>query len=464
MKWFRSYSLRPTIKQLLHHPVVGEDVKVMGHIRTVRKFKKIGFIDITDGSSHKNLSVVCKDVDLLNDFKVGQSVCVEGTIVESKGTQDYELSCDVRKHKMEIIGDIEELYPIQKKETSFQFLRSIPEFRHRTSTLASILRLRSDVELSLLNFFKKQDFVKVTPPMITSADTEGAGEQFALEPINPRSTIVNGKEEIDHFFGKPAYLTVSTQLHLEILAASLNRVWTLTPCFRAEYSNTNRHLSEFWMLEAEISFVEEISQLTDFCEDMIKSVILDIKANSEDILGSRFSDSEKQIMQKRWDITDNKWPSITYTEAINILKDHDSSVQWGDSISTEHEKWLAGEHFKSPVFITDYPKLQKPFYMPLSKNNDPSHPTVGCFDLIFPTIGELIGGSLREHNYEKLVQELESRGMKRDMNWYLSIRKNGSVPHGGFGMGFERLLLYLTSIENIRDVVTFPRSPQSCDC
>ncbi|CAH6722717.1 asparagine--tRNA ligase, mitochondrial [[Candida] jaroonii] len=436
----------------------------MGHIRTVRKFKKIGFLDITDGSSYKNLSVVCKDVNLLNDFKVGQSVYLEGTVVESKGTQDYELSFDVNKHKIKIVGDIEDSYPIQKKETSFQFLRTIPEFRHRTSTLASILRLRSDIEFSLLNFFKKQDFVKVTPPMVTSADTEGAGEQFALEPINPRSNIVNGKEEIDHFFGKPAYLTVSTQLHLEILAASLNRVWTLTPCFRAEYSNTNRHLSEFWMLEAEISFVEEISQLTDFCEDMIKSVILDIKANSEDVLGSRFNDAERQIMQERWDITDKKWPSITYTEAITILKNHDSSVQWGDSISTEHEKWLAGEHFQSPVFITDYPKSQKPFYMPLSKNNDTSQPTVACFDLIFPTIGELIGGSLREHNYDKLVEELQSRGMKRDMNWYLAIRKNGSVPHGGFGMGFERLLLYLTSIENIRDVVTFPRSPQSCDC
>ena len=446
-------------------------VRVHGHIKSVRQSKNVGFIDLSDGSDYRTLNVVVQDPQLMlssTHLKVGQSIAVEGEWVESKGTQDYELVLSPinPNHNLQIIGQVPDTYPIQKKVNTMQHLRNFPTLRHRTSTLASILRFRSFLEGEFIRFFNDNQCVKVTPPIITGSDCEGAGEQFKVDRITKDDPAFK-------FFGKDTYLTVSTQLHLEILAMSLNRVWTLTPCFRAEDSNTNRHLSEFWMLEAELCYVDDVKQLTTFTENMIRYVTQSLKRNSADILGSRYKRDDIAVMTNRWDtiLSEKEWPSITYTEAIDIinrvmLKGRlKGRLQWGDSIQTPHEKWLAGTHFQSPVFITDYPADVKPFYMPKSKEFNPEKPTVACYDLILPDIGELVGGSLREHKYDSLVEEMKARNMNiNDMEWYLSLRENGTVPHGGFGMGFERLVAYLACMDNIKDVIPFPRVPDDCKC
>lgn len=476
--------LAPTIGEIFTHPPkVDSQVIARGHIKSIRSFKNIGFIDISDGSSFLTLNVVFLDPDHVfeqSKFKVGQSVVVKGKWIESQGKQNYELQYDRNdpSHEILVLGDVPDNYAIQKKHQTLQYLRGVPTLRHRTGTLASVMRFRSNVELAIMKYFSTNDFVKVSPPMVTSSDCEGAGEMFVVTPLNNNSKEVNEK-----FFGKDAYLTVSTQLHLEVLALSLNRVWSLSPCFRAEDSNTNRHLSEFWMLEAEMCYIEKVHQLTDFVENMIRLVVQHIQDDTsqyklggvEDLHKSRYSKEEVDKMTTRWNtiLSEKPWPSITYTEAIDLINKIKNKgrlkgrVAWGDSILTEHEKWLAGSHFQSPVFITDYPADQKPFYMPPSDASvfDPERPTVACFDLVVPDIGELIGGSVREHRYEPLVAEIEKRGMVAEtLDWYLSTRTNGSVPHGGFGMGFERLIAYLAAMENIKDVTAFPRAPQVCAC
>ncbi|KAG7194474.1 asparaginyl-tRNA synthetase [Scheffersomyces spartinae] len=472
-----SPSLTPTIKQWLNRTLEpGSQGAVSGHVKSVRQMKSIQFVDISDGSSPNLLLVVIKKNadDPKLDLRVGQSIHVNGQWALSKGNeQTIELKCTTTDpSSISVIGDVPDSYPMQKKSHSLQFLRTQPTLRHRTNLLSSVLRFRSFVESRFIEYYEEKGFCKVSPPIITSSDCEGAGDMFKIE-APPK-----GHSEIHHkqgFFGRPTFLTVSTQLHLEVLALSLNRVWTLTPCFRAENSNTNRHLSEFWMLEAEICYVDDVSQLTDFCEDMIRSVTEKIVSSNAatDIMSSRFDKEEVEAMQNRWAtiLSDKKWPSITYNDACELInlvmyKDEPQNrLSWGESIQTVHEKWLAGEYFRSPIFITDYPVGEKPFYMPKSKNFDREKPTVACFDLIFPEIGELIGGSLREHRYDELVAAMTSRGMNvNDMQWYLSTRENGSVPHGGFGMGFERLIAYLGAVENIKDIIPFPRSPLTCDC
>lgn len=473
----RLSTLVPTIKEVLNKPPPTESViTVNGHIKSLRTSKNVGFIDISDGLSSETLNIVFptpEQVLELAHYKVGQSLSVTGKWIESKGKQNFEVQYDIQdpEHLMKLIGNVPDTFPIQKKTHSLQFLRSLPTLRHRTASLASILRFRSLLEAKLVEFFSKNDFIKVTPPLITSSDCEGAGEQFKVE-------LLRKTDGDQGFFGKPAYLTVSTQLHLEILSSSLNRVWTLTPCFRAEDSNTNRHLSEFWMLEAELCYVDNVHQVTELVESMIRSVVEAIKEEKTglaDLINARFSKDEAARINERWNsvLSNEKWPSITYSEAIDIINQVKCKgrlkgrLSWGDSILTEHEKWLAGTHFQSPVFITDYPAEQKPFYMPRSdeKIYNPEKPTVACFDLIMPDIGELVGGSMRELNHDNLLAEMQKRGMNvAEMDWYLSNTLNGSVPHGGFGMGFERLIAYLSTMENIKDVTAFPRAPELCAC
>lgn len=479
--------LTPTIRQILANPPeFGSEGTARGHIKALRSFRNVGFMDLSDGSVHQTLSVIFSDPEAVfanNTYKVGQSIEITGQWVESRGVQKFELSYDDKnpQHAISVIGDVPEGYPIQKKRLTLQFLRTVPTLRHRTSLLASVLRFRSHVEGVLAGFFRENDVVKVAPPLITSSDCEGAGEQFQITPINETKET----RESGGFFGRDAYMTVSTQLHLEVLALSLNRVWTLTPCFRAEDSNTNRHLSEFWMLEAELCYVTQVHQLTDFVEAMVRHLVIQLQQENailsaggkEDLELARFAKNEVAKIQKTWAqiLLETPWPSITYTEALETLNKIKykgrlkGRLSWGASILTEDEKWLAGEHYKSPVFITDYPASQKPFYMLLNRKNSADseidRATVACFDLIVPEIGELVGGSLREHEHGVLIQEMKKRGMLVDaMQWYLSTRENGSVPHGGFGMGFERLLAYLTAVENIRDISAFPRAPNVCPC
>lgn len=439
-----------SIRQVLRQGAKS-NVTVYGHVKSVRHLKNVGFADILDGSGKSMAAVFRNPAEFLENYplKVGQSVAAVGQVKESRGKgQQYELVMD----SVKIIGDVPESYPMQKKKVNMQTLRTLPTLRHRTQTLASVLRLRLTLEARLLKFFAEQDFVKVNPPVLTSLDCEGAGETFKVESSKK-------------FFDKDVYLTVLSQLHLEVLSQLLSRVWTLTPCFRAEASHTNRHLSEFWMLEAEISFIDDVVQLTKFVESMIKLVV---GSDIPDLIELRFEQKDREEILSRFELMRGQWNTITYLEAIDIVAKHmpgEASATWGDSISTAQEKWLAGSYFKLPVFITDYPQAQKPFYMPKLKTFDESKPTVACFDLIIPEIGELVGGSLREWQLTPLKQEMSLRGMNvEDMEWYISLRENGTVPHGGFGLGFERLVCFLSAMDNVKDVIPFPRVPESCAC
>lgn len=468
---FKSDYLKPTIKELLETPLnVGTKVEASGFVQSYRYAKRIGFVDIMDGSINKKLNIVLKTAEH-PQFKVGQSIMVKGDWIEGRGTQKYELKYNPKnpEHQITIVGDVTENYPFQKKSTSMSFLRNYPELKHRTRTLGSFLRLRSHVEFKLMEFFNQQDFIKVTPPLITSSDCEGAGEVFSVRSSSDKPD--------QKFFGKDAYLTVSTQLHLECLALALNRAWTLTPCFRAEQSNTTRHLSEFWMLEAEISYVDTVHQVIAFIEDMVRYVAQDLADSSVDVSGGinagdgkdylKESYFDKILIQERWAklLTPGRWPRMRYIEAIeelNKVLPEDEQLKWGDSLQLKHERLLAE---KSPIFITDYPADQKPFYMRKSRSFNPERPTVACFDLLVPEFGELAGGSLREHDYDVLKKNLEDHEMDlSDMEWYLNLRREGTIPHGGFGLGFERLIAYLAGYDNVRDISAFPRAPGLCNC
>lgn len=465
-----SYSLSNTIHDIVALSGTareGDSVTVKGHIRNVKTMKSHAFIDVADGATHDTVNILLPDPKLTTELplRVGQAVEVVG---EFKKLEVKENVNEIHCKEMKVVGIVPERYPIQKKATSMDFLRTLPTLRHRTATVASVFRFRSYLEGSFMDFFRSEQFIKVSPPTLTSSDCEGAGELFYVASTGKKN-----------FFKKNAYLTVSTQLHLEVLAASLNRVWTLTPCFRAENSDTNRHLSEFWMLEAEISHVDHVRQLTQFAQKMLQSVIqlkgdasLAAVGGFEDMSLSYRSQEKVDILSQRWNtlLGDQEWPTITYKQALEIInknKGQETELNWGDTLTTEHEKWLAGTHFQKPVFVTDYPKFQKPFYMRQSSPEvyDAKQPTVACFDLILPEIGELIGGSLRIHDHQELTREIESRGMdKKALDWYIGLRENSTVPHGGFGMGFERLVMYLSAQDNIRDVIPFPRFPGLCKC
>lgn len=446
-------------------------VEINGWVSSSRLSKTVAFLDIKDGTTDEGIQCVIRPPTLIpSNIKNGVGIQISGVWSEGKGKQKYEVQVNAKNEgKINVLGDVDDLFPMIRKDNSVQFLRTIPEYRWRDERLSSILRFRSQVETTLVNFFDSQSFTKTNPPLVTASDCEGAGELFRIESNSKLNTD-------EKFFNKDAFLTVSTQLHLETLCAALNRVWTLSPCFRAEESDTNRHLSEFWMLEVEISFINEISQLTKFSEKMVKSVVQNLVDNHNNMGSNLINTSHKSNVEKmtnRWKMLLSKeWDSITYTKAIEILQTaYDSKSgnfttrpQWGDSLKSEHEKWLAGEFFQNPVFVTDYPLEEKAFYMKINDFTE-AGPTVACFDLLVPEVGELIGGSLREHDLNKLRNEISRRNMDIEpLNWYLKLRENGSVPHGGYGMGFERLLQYLSCTENIRDVIPFPRSANSCLC
>jgi len=370
-----------------------------------------------------------------------------------------------------IIDGFLQTYPLQKKYHTPEFLRTLPHLRSRTTHNTAILQLRSFVSLNFTSFFAQNEFVQCYPPIITSSDCEGAGEAF---------TVSSNEKGEGHFFRSPKYLTVSTQLHLEALAAAMPRVWTLSPTFRAEKSDTYRHLSEFYMLEAEISFIETLDPLLDLIEKMIRQLVSELlESRIGHELLALAADMKPQL-KARWEglLRPIRWKRLTYSSAIEVLQ---AAVQeekvtfqfptrWGDSLQSEHEKYLASL-YDGPVFVTDYPQKIKPFYMLPSASSISESKTVACFDLLFPTVGELIGGSLREHRYDELVQNMKLHGLipvdegpdEAGLRWYTELRKWGSVPHGGFGMGFDRLLCYLTAVENIREVVSFPRWVGRCD-
>lgn len=413
------------------------------------------------------------------------------------GKQSHELQVeDIR-----VLGDNDATTsPIQKKFQTAEYLRTIPHLRPRLPFNALVLRLRSLVTAQVTSYFAKNDFIQCHPPIITSSDCEGAGEVFTIEPAASEATLAPvpglsspSKKAPDPFFGSPKYLTVSSQLHLEALAQSVDKVWTLSPTFRAEKSDTARHLSEFYMLEAEVAFVENLKDIMDVVENMLRSVATELQASrvGQELLEARSRDhSEDSIsvshdaLARRWQgLADGPWPRIKYAEAIQHLKDataqgkakFEFSPEHEDGLQTEHERYLA-ENFGSggPIFVTDYPRSMKPFYMQPSSSSGSD--TVACFDLLVPEICELVGGSMREHRLPELQKSMLDHGLRPaatdnseaasdgSLQWYLDLRRYGSVPHGGFGLGFDRLICYLSGVQNIRDVVAFPRYYKKCDC
>lgn len=417
------------------------------------------------------------------------------------GKQSHELQVD----NVQILGANDATTsPIQKKYQSAEYLRTVPHLRPRLPFNALLLRLRSLVTAQVTSYFAKNDFIQCHPPIITSSDCEGAGEVFTVEPAASESTpapvpaLTNPSKKLpEPFFGAPKYLTVSSQLHLEALAQSVDKVWTLSPTFRAEKSDTARHLSEFYMLEAEVAFVDDLKNVMDVVENMLRSVATELQSShvGQELLEARARDHgedstslSRDTLAQRWQgLVNGPWPRITYAEAIRHLKDattsgkvhFEFSPEHEDGLQTEHERYLAEHVGKGgPIFVTDYPRSMKPFYMLPSTSSDSnrqSQSTVACFDLLVPEICELVGGSMREHRLPELQQSMVDHGLRQaadgdveasdgSLQWYLDLRRYGSVPHGGFGLGFDRLLCYLSGVSNIRDIVAFPRWHKRCDC
>ncbi|KAF8983577.1 hypothetical protein BGZ46_009991 [Entomortierella lignicola] len=459
-----------TIKSILATTEPNAPVKVQGWVRSARHQKHVTFLEVNDGSSLKGVQAIL-DGGQGKGLVAGTSVELEGTLVKSPGKeQAYELQVS----NMKVIGHCDgETYPLQKKRHTFEFLREISHLRSRAKTASAILRIRSASAWGFQKFFESQEFVQVHTPLLTTHDCEGGGEVFKIAPrISARAQQQQSKETAlapSEFFGSPVYLTVSGQLHLEIIASALSRVYTMGPVFRAEPSMTPRHLSEFWMLEAEIAFLENLDQLLDFSESCLKETTRYVLENCEQDIDFLNTWIDKSLKERLTRLVEEPFKRIQYKQAIEILRASGEKFEfepvWGQGLQSEHEKWLAGSYFKGPVFVTDYPSGLKPFYM--RKNDDVEgsgdEKTVGCVDLLVPGIGELMGGSLREERFEVLKKQLQEYGLsEEEYQWYLDLRKFGSVPHGGWGIGFERYILMVTGMDNVRDIIPFPRYNHHC--
>ncbi len=441
-----------------------KDVKIQGWVRNHRKQKEFGFIDFSDGTCFQNIQLVYDNkLDNFNDItkiKIGSSIEVMGTIIKSQGAgQEFE----VKVSNITLIGDCPDEYPIQPKRHTREFLREQAYLRPRTNLFNAVFRVRSITAHAIHTYFQERGYVYFHAPLITASDCEGAGQMFQVTTLDLDKVAKSG--EVDYskdFFGKSAALTVSGQLEAETFAMAYKKVYTFGPTFRAENSNTKTHASEFWMIEPEIAFCD-LSGVMDIEEDMLKYIVKYVleHAKSEMEFFDKFV--EKGLIAKLNKLVNSKFTRITHHDVITILKN--AKVKWefepeyGEDIAREHEKYIT-EYFDGPVFITDWPKDIKAFYMKLNPDNE----TVAAVDLEVPGAGELIGGSEREADYDKLVRRMQEMGMSDEgMEWYLNLRKFGGCYHSGFGMGFERLLIYLTGVENIRDVIPYPRTPGNCD-
>ena len=446
---------------------IGKEICVKGWVRTKRGNKHVAFIALNDGSTIKNIQVVA-DVekfseDLLKRITTGACLRVNGLLVESMGKGQ---SVEIQANEIEVYGEADvETYPLQKKGHTLEFLREIAHLRPRTNTFSAVFRVRHAMAYAIHKYFNDRGFFYWHSPLITASDCEGAGEMFQVTTLDldnlPR---VEGKIDYSQdFFGRHTSLTVSGQLEGELGAMSLGKIYTFGPTFRAENSNTPRHLSEFWMIEPEMAFFE-IEDNMDLAEDFIKYLVKYALENCQDDLEFLQSMYDKELLERLRFVVDNQFVRLTYTEAIEILSQakqkFEFPIHWGVDLQSEHERYLVEKHFKSPVIITDYPKEIKAFYM---KQNEDGK-TVRGMDVLFPLIGEIIGGSQREENMDKLLARMAEVGIEaKDMDWYLDTRRFGSAPHSGFGLGFERLLLFVTGMSNIRDVIPFPRYPKNAN-
>lgn len=441
----------------------GKTVMVAGWARTIRDSKAFGFIELNDGSCFKSTQIVFERANLENydeiaHGNVGMSLIVEGVVeLTPENKQPYE----IKAKSIKIEGESTSDYPLQKKRHSVEFLREIAYLRPRTNLFGAAFRIRSEAAIAIHKFFNERGFVYVHTPIITGSDCEGAGAMFQVTTFDPEQIAKEGKP-IDYkndFFGKKAALTVSGQLNAETYAMAFGNVYTFGPTFRAEHSNTARHAAEFWMIEPEMAFCDLAGDM-DIAEAMVKYVIDYVSESCPDELNFLNQFVDNGLKERLKNVSENAFVRLTYTEAIEILKQNadkfdDKNIFWGKDLQSEHERFLTESVYKKPVFLTDYPKEIKAFYM---KQNDDGK-TVAAADLLVPGIGELIGGSQREDDYNKLVNRIKELGMNpEDYSWYLDLRRYGGTTHSGFGLGFERMVMYLTGISNIRDVVPYPRT------
>lgn len=457
------------IAELLRAGQPDETVTIQGWVRTKREQKGFSFIEVNDGSSMAGLQVVInQDVpdyeETLKRLSTGASVEVTGVLVPSPGKgQRIELKANTAK----VYGEADpETYPLQKKRHSFEFLREIGHLRSRTNTIGAVFRVRNACATAIHQFFQERGFLWVHTPVITASDCEGAGEMFAVTSLNLKQVPLNEQKEIDYtqdFFGKPAYLTVSGQLEAEIMAMAFSNVYTFGPTFRAENSNTSRHLAEFWMVEPEMAFCDLDGDM-DLAEAFLKyifSYAMEHCPEDMEFFNARIDDS---VLATAENIINNQFERITYTKAIELLekanKKFEYPVEWGLDLQSEHERYLAEDLFKKPTIVTDYPTQIKAFYMRLSDDEK----TVRAMDILAPKIGEIIGGSQREERLDVLERRIIQQGLDPATYWwYLDLRRYGTVPHAGFGLGFERLVQFMTGMANIRDVIPFPRTPQNVE-
>lgn len=437
----------------------GENVIVAGWIRNLRDSKKIAFIELNDGSYFKSTQIVLEEglanYNEIVNLNIGASIIVNGVVKVTEGAkQPFEIVANT----VEVSGVSSPDYPLQNKRHSMEFLRDIAHLRPRTNTFLAVFRVRSVIAQAIHEFFAKNEFVYVHTPIITSSDCEGAGEMFRVTTLED----TKGTPETEDFFGKKTSLTVSGQLSAEAMAMAFSNVYTFGPTFRAEDSHTARHAAEFWMIEPEMAFCDLEGDM-ELAEQMIKYVIKKVLDNCPEEVQFFNNFFDKELIERLNHIYNSEFTRITYTEAVDLLMKHNDEfeykVEWGTDLQTEHERYLTEKIFKKPVFVTDYPKEIKAFYMKLNEDGK----TVRAVDMLVPGIGEIIGGSQREENLEKLLERMKELGLKEeDYSWYLDTRRYGSVIHSGFGLGFERLVMYMTGMSNIRDVIPFPRTPGNC--
>jgi asparaginyl-tRNA synthetase len=457
------------IAELLRAGQPDETVTIQGWVRTKREQKGFSFIEVNDGSSMAGLQVVInQDVPdyeaNLKRISTGASVEVSGVLVPSPGKGQR---IEVKAESVKVYGEADpETYPLQKKRHSFEFLREIGHLRSRTNTLGAVFRVRNACATAIHQFFQERGFLWVHTPVITASDCEGAGEMFAVTSLNLKQPPLNDQKEIDYsqdFFGKPAYLTVSGQLEAEIMAMAFSNVYTFGPTFRAENSNTSRHLAEFWMVEPEMAFCDLDGDM-DLAEAFLKYIFSYVMEHCPEDMEFFNKLIDQSVLSTAENIINNQFERITYTKAIELLEKADKKfeypVEWGLDLQSEHERYLAEDLFKKPTIVTDYPTEIKAFYMRLSDDEK----TVRAMDILAPKIGEIIGGSQREERLDVLERRIVQQGLDPATYWwYLDLRRYGTVPHAGFGLGFERLVQFMTGMANIRDVIPFPRTPQNVE-
>lgn len=457
------------VKDIFRNPekYLEKEITIAGWIRTSRVLKKFGFMELNDGSFFKNIQVVFEqDLDNFEDISklnISASVIVQGKLVE---TPQAKQSFEMHATNIVVEGESASDYPLQKKRHTFEYLRSISHLRPRSNTFSAVFRVRSLVAYAIHKFFQDRGFVYAHTPIITGSDAEGAGEMFKVTTLDLKDVPKTEEGKIDYskdFFGKETNLTVSGQLEAEIFALAFRNVYTFGPTFRAENSNTARHAAEFWMIEPEIAFADLIDNM-ELAEDMIKYIINYVFENAPEEMEFFNKFIAKGVIDRLKNIVNSDFERISYTKAIELLKESKEefkySVEWGCDLQTEHERYITEKIYKKPVFVTDYPKEIKAFYMRLNDDNK----TVAAMDLLVPGVGEIIGGSQREERLDVLESRIDEMGLdKEDYWWYMELRKYGGTKHAGFGLGFERIIMYITGMSNIRDVIPFPRTVKSAE-